>query len=223
MIQERPELHSQLQRIYANRFTAEAYRNQIWEILTRYWFQAFVPANSSFLDLGTGYGEFINNIQCARKYGMDLNPSSKEKLSPDVILLTQDCSARWDLPDNMLDVVFTSNFFEHLLSKSDLARTIAEATRCLKPGGRLIAVGPNIKFIGGAYWDFYDHCLPLTEQSIKEAFDAAGLHTEKMWDRFLPYTMVNAPRFPVAFVRLYSALPFARKLFGKQFLVIAKK
>jgi SAM-dependent methyltransferase len=223
MVEENSEIQSQLKTIYANRFTAEAYRNQIWKILASNWFQVFVPANAWVLDLGTGYGEFINNIQCARKYGMDLNPSSKEKLNPDVISLTQDCSARWKLPDETLDVVFTSNFFEHLLSKSDLARTISEAVRCLKPGGRLIAMGPNIKCVGGAYWDFYDHCLPLTDLSVKEAFEAAGLHTERVWDRFLPYTMANAPRFPVVFLKFYLALPLAWKLFGKQFLVIAKK
>ena len=64
-----------------------------------------------------------------------------------------------------LDLVFTSNFFEHLPDKSSLGRTLEEIFRCLKPGGRLVAMGPNIRFTGGSYWDFWDHYLPLTEAS----------------------------------------------------------
>jgi SAM-dependent methyltransferase len=224
MGEERIELQSELEAIYGNRFkAAEVYRTEVWKTLIRHWFQAYVPAQATVLDLGCGYGEFINNIQCARKYGMDLNPSTRNKLNPEVTFLAQDCSAPWELPNETLDVVFTSNFFEHLLSKSDLTRTIAQAVRCLKVGGQLIAMGPNIKCVGGAYWDFYDHHLALTELSLKEAFEAAGLQTESVRERFLPYTMVNAPAYPLALLRLYLAMPFAWKVLGKQFLVIARK
>jgi predicted SAM-dependent methyltransferase len=60
-----------------------------------------------------------------------------------------------------LDVIFTSNFFEHLVSKQALSQTILQAKKCLVPGGRLIAMGPNIRFVGGAYWDFWDHIWHL--------------------------------------------------------------
>jgi hypothetical protein len=29
--------------------------------------------------------------------------------------------------------------------------------------GEIILIGPNIKYTGEAYWDFWDHLLPLTE------------------------------------------------------------
>jgi hypothetical protein len=41
--------------------------------------------------------------------------------------------------------------------------------------------------------------------------------------RFLPYSMVNAPQYPLAFLRAYLAMPFLWPLFGKQFLVIAER
>jgi predicted SAM-dependent methyltransferase len=56
-----------------------------------------------------------------------------------------------------LDVVFTSKFFEHLSDKPSLVATLSKAFRCLKPSGRLIALGPNIKYLPGEYWDFFDH------------------------------------------------------------------
>jgi SAM-dependent methyltransferase len=218
--------HSQadLETIYSRRFDSdEEYRNQVWRVLIEDWFKRHVPPESTVLDLGCGYGQFINHVKCAKKYAMDLNPGSKARLQPQVEFLEQNCATAWNLPDDCLDVVFTSNFFEHLLSKADLEKTIREAMRCLKKGGRIIAMGPNIKLVGGDYWDFFDHHLALTELSLKEAFEIAGLSTEYLLRGFLPYTMVNAPKYPVFMLRIYLRLPFLWKWFGRQFLVIAAK
>jgi SAM-dependent methyltransferase len=214
----------ELDRIYGRRFDGHiAYRNQIWQLLTAKFFPRYISPDSAVLDLGCGYGEFINNIQCSKKYAMDLNPGTKRHLSSQVQFLEQDCSLPWGLPDDSLDVVFTSNFFEHLLSKQLLADTINQAKRCIRPGGRLIALGPNIRFIGGAYWDFFDHHIALTDLSLKELFDIQGLQVEVAIDRFLPYTMVNARRVPMGLVECYLKVPLAWKILGKQFLIIAKK
>ena len=66
----------------------------------------------------------------------------------DVRFLQQDCSTRWPCDDQSLDVVFTSNFFEHLPSKDALKLTLEEAFRCLKPGGKLLAHGAEHPFFG---------------------------------------------------------------------------
>jgi SAM-dependent methyltransferase len=172
---------SDLQRIYAQRFSASLeYRRSIWRILVQDFFQKLVPEKSTVLDLGCGYGEFINQVAASKKFGMDLNPDSRKFLAPEVELLAQDCSAKWPLPDASLDVVFTSNFFEHLPDKAALGRTLDEIRRCLRrDGGRLIAMGPNIKRAHGAYWDFWDHYLPLTELSLKEALENRAFRMEK--------------------------------------------
>ena len=214
----------ELQRIYENRFTSMlGYRNQVWQTLTSAYFQQFVRPTDTVLDLGCGYGEFVNHIRCAKKYGMDLNRRSPEFLAKDVTFLAQDCSTRWNLPDASLDVVFTSNFFEHLPDKKALRDTLLEAHRCLKPGGKVIALGPNIKYVQGAYWDFWDHFLCLTEMSLGEALENNGYRVVLSHDRFLPYSMVNQPRYPIGVLRLYLALPMLWSLFGKQFLVVAER
>src|SRR6185295_17009631 len=125
--------------------------------------------------------------------------------------------------DASLDVVFTSNFFEHLPDKSTLTRTLQEAWRCLKPGGKLIAMGPNIKYLPGAYWDFWDHHLPLTESSLAEGLKTKGFVVDTCWPRFLPYTMASGPQYPILFLQLYLGLRFAWRIFGKQFLIVARK
>jgi SAM-dependent methyltransferase len=200
-----------------------SYRIKVWEILTQEFFSAWIPATSTVLDLGCGWGEFINQIVAQKKYGMDLNPASPGKLSRDVTFLGQDCSEPWQLPDSHLDVVFTSNFFEHLPSKETLQRTLAEAFRCLKPNGWLICLGPNIKFLPGEYWDFWDHFLPLTELSLQEGLELTGFSVERKWARFLPYSMSQGFTPPLVFLRLYLRLRFIWPILGKQFLVLARR
>jgi SAM-dependent methyltransferase len=215
---------NELARVYANRFDADRdYRAKVWRVLAASFFQRWIPENGAVLDLGCGYGEFINTIKAKAKFGMDLNPTSREHLSPEVKLLAQDCSAPWALPAEQLDVVFTSNFFEHLPDKSALGRTLDEAFRCLKSGGRLIALGPNIKFTRGAYWDFWDHYLPLTEASLSEGMRVRGFHIDTCHARFLPYKMAGGPKYPLWMLEVYLRLPLLWRLRGQQFLVIGRK
>lgn len=214
----------ELRQVYERRFgDSIAYRGRVWDVLVRNYFEQYIRPSDTVLDLGAGYGEFINRVHAAKKYAMDLNPDTASKVNTDVEVLQHDCATRWPLPDSSVDVIFTSNFFEHLSDKTALARTLAEAHRCLKPGGRLIALGPNITYVGGAYWDFIDHHIPLTERSVSEVITQAGFRVEKCISRFLPYTMSDGRRYPLFFVSLYLVLPFVWKFFGKQFLVIAGK
>lgn len=215
----------ELQAIYERRFHDDRarYRRELWATLVEEYFQALVPPNATVLDLGCGYGEFINHVTAGSRHAMDLNPKSPSYLDPQVKFHFQDCSQRWALPDHSLDVVFSSNFFEHLPDKLALKLTLLEAWRCLKPGGRLIALGPNIKYVQGAYWDFWDHFLCLTEASLAEALVNNGYEVERAIARFLPYTTINQPAYPMAFVRLYLRMPILWRLVGKQFLVVATR
>lgn len=214
----------ELRREYDLRFSSmQEYRTQVWQVLTSQFFQKQIPENASILDLGCGWGEFINQIRAGEKFGMDLNPESRNRLATGVAFFEQDCSARWPLEDGSLDVVFTSNFFEHLLNKEMLRATIAEIHRCLKPGGKIIALGPNIRFLPGTYWDFWDHHVALTDRSLCELFTLQGFRISRSHARFLPYTMARGRRPPLAFLKLYLKIPLLWRFFGAQFLVIGEK
>lgn len=218
------ESAAQLQKIYQQRFeSTKAYRRKVWQVLIDAYFSRYVPRDAAVLDLGCGYGEFVNQVHASVRYAMDLNPDARAVVSEGVTFLRQDCAERWNLPADSLEVVFTSNFFEHLPSKAALSQTLEQAWRCLKMGGRLIAMGPNIRRVEGAYWDFYDHHLPLTEMSLGEAMRVAGFAIETSVASFMPYTLVGGREYPLAFVRAYLRLPLLWPLFGKQFLVIARK
>jgi SAM-dependent methyltransferase len=214
----------ELRAIYQKRFDSKvAYRNRMWRILVERYFQQFIPADAAVLDLGAGYGEFINHVACGQRYAMDLNPETQRRLAPGIQFLAQDCSDEWALPAESLDVVFTSNFFEHLPDKLSLRQTLLQARRCLKPGGRLMALGPNIRYIPGEYWDFWDHFLCLTDKSLGEALNNNGFQVVESIPRFLPYSTVGRPDFPDWAIRLYLAAPLAWRFFGRQFFVIAQR
>jgi SAM-dependent methyltransferase len=214
----------ELERLYRSRLDAQArYRDRVWKILTARFFSRYISADATVLDLGCGHGDFINNIECRKKFAMDLNPDTRCHLNSDVIFVEQDCCQPWNIADAAFDLVFSSNFFEHLPSKKALRDILLEARRSLRPGGLLVAMGPNIRFVGGAYWDFWDHQLPLTDCSMAELLQVLGFHIEESLDRFLPYTLVNSRPAPSVLVNLYLRMPLAWKIFGKQFLVAARK
>jgi hypothetical protein len=86
-----------------------------------------------------------------------------------------------------------------------------------------LALGPNSKFTGGAYWDFFDHHIALTELSLKEILEITGFRMEVVIARFLPYTMVNTRQYPMWAVSLYLKLPLVWRFAGRQFLLIGAK
>ena len=88
---------------------------------------------------------------------------------------------------------------------------------------------PNIKYLPGEYWDFFDHYTPLTEKSMCEALsiitDVGGGHYEvkRVVDRFLPYTTRSRlPQFGWM-IQIYCHCPLAWKILGKQMFILAEK
>jgi SAM-dependent methyltransferase len=211
--------------IYKQRFsnTGLEKRKRVWSILCDGFFQRHVPENSSVLDLACGYGEFINNIKAAKKYGVDLNPDAAAYLSPDVDFKLTPAHDLSHIADNSLDRVFTSNFLEHLPDKSACNQVLKEVRRTLKPGGKFLILGPNIRYSYREYWDYYDHYLALSHLSLVEGLVLAGYVPETVIDRFLPYTMNNSRPTADWMIRIYLRLPPAWKAFGKQFFVVARK
>jgi hypothetical protein len=84
-------------------------------------------------------------------------------------------------------------------------------------------MGPNIRYLPGAYWDFWDHHLPLSHLSLQEIIQLQGFTIVSMFDRFLPYTLTRAPRYPIFLLRLYLRVPALWRFFGKQFVIVAAK
>ena len=214
----------ELSRTYSNRFEGlESYRNEVWNILVNEFFSNWLASDAKVLDLGCGYGEFINNVATAERHAMDLNPDTMNYLDANIHFHQQDCLEPWTIQAGSLDLVFTSNFFEHLSNKEALSKTIQQIYSHLKPNGRLIMLGPNIAALKGHYWDFWDHHIPLSDQSACELLELHKFKIERSISHFLPYNMVRIRKRPLALVKLYVKLPFIWRFFGAQFLIVAQK
>jgi SAM-dependent methyltransferase len=210
--------------IYDGRFTEEdlRYKRELWQVLCADYFQRLVPRDATVVDLAAGTCEFINAIECGRKIAVDLNPDVAEHaLDAEVVIAPS--TDLGPIDDNSVDVVFTSNFFEHLPDSDSLLATLRECRRILRPDGRLIVLMPNIRYLAGAYWDYLDHHLALTHHSLTEALRLSGYETVEVIPRFLPYT-VKDRRMPrsLALVRLYLRARPAWRILGKQMLVVAR-
>jgi len=212
-------------RLYAHRFTDEARerKDRVWRVLCRSFLQRYVGADDTVLDLGAGYCEFINHIECGRKIAVDLRDDVRRYAGPGVEVLQSASTHLSALGDNSVNVAFASNFFEHLPLKKDLLTTLCEIRRVLKQGGRLLILQPNIRYVGGAYWDFFDHHLPLTDRSLSEALTLIGLTPIEVRRRFLPFTTKSAfPQHPLL-VWLYLRMPVVQWVLGRQSWIVAVK
>ncbi len=216
---------SHLQTIYSARFAEASHqsRMQLWGVLCRYWIQRYVSTDAAVLDLAAGQCEFINQIVCRHKVAVDLNEDTQRYAAADVQVVIARSDAMIGVNSDSMDVVFVSNFFEHLPTKQVFLETLVEIRRVLKPGGKLLILQPNIRLLNGAYWDFLDHYLPLTDRTLVEAMTLARMRVDEVKPRFLPYTTLSPiPRHPLL-VRAYLAFPLAQWLMGKQTWLVASK
>ena len=207
-----------LEELYRARFEKQQLpqKNAIWKILCGQFFQKYIPVDSTVLDIGAGYCEFINNIHCAKKYAVDLSEDTQNFSNPDVEVFkcaSTDLSA---FTDSSVDIVFMSNFLEHLKTREDIIATLAEVFRVLKPEGSLLILQPNIRYSYKQYWDFFDHRIALSDRSLGEALQIAGFIVEKVIKRFLPYTTKSKIPKNAWPVKLYLKMPCLWRIMGKQ-------
>jgi len=212
-----------IEQLYRARFATEslASKDAVWSILCSDFFDRFVKPTDRVLDVGAGYCEFINHIRCAEKYAYDMNPDTARFAHKDVHLVLGDCRDMSALGRERFDVAFVSNFFEHLESKRDMDCVLAQIFERLIPGGRLLILQPNLRYVGNRYWDFYDHLLPLTHESMREGLLKNGFRIENLIPGFLPYTFKSRLPSYQWLVRLYLRIPIAWRLLGKQMFVVA--
>lgn len=214
---------SDLDSIYRNRFAGrEAGKDAVWRQLAGY-LQRYVPRDGRVLDVACDRGYFIRHIAAAERWASDVRDVA-DALGPEVRFVRADGLELADrLPAASFDAVFLSNYLEHLPTGDAVVEQLRIVFRLLAPGGRVIVLQPNIRLTGAAYWDYIDHRVALTERSLEEAALAAGLETEALVKRFLPYTTRSSlPQRPLL-VRAYLALPARLRPLAGQTLYVGRR
>jgi SAM-dependent methyltransferase len=210
--------------VYRRRFSdREALgKDAVWREIAGY-LQRFVVDDAVVLDLACDRGHFVRNIRAGEKWAADMRDVS-EHLPADVrFVQTDGLAASARLPARHFHVVFMSNYLEHLPSPDAVVEQLRVVAELLRPGGRAVVLQPNVRLVGGRYWDFIDHRVALTERSLVEAGELAGLRTHALVTRFLPYTTKSRlPQSP-RLVRLYLRFRPAWLLLGKQTLYVGER
>jgi SAM-dependent methyltransferase len=204
---------------HKSRFTADPRRDVLWQTLWRAFFRHRVPQNACVLDLGSGYGQFINNVVARRRIAIDSWPGFTAHLAPGVEAITSDITDLSAIEDGAVDFAFASNVFEHL-TQSQLASVLLALSKKLAPAGTLTILQPNYRYAFHEYFDDYTHVAVWSHVSLADFLVANGFEIVELRPRFLPLTIKSKlPVWPVL-IRAYLIMPI--KPLGKQMLVVAR-
>lgn len=205
---------------HRTRFTPDPRRRVLWQTLVASFFQKEIPADGVVLDLGAGYGEFINAVKARRRLAVDRWPGMVSHLEPGVEGLVTGIAQLDGIADGTVDYVFSSNCFEHV-PQSELVACLAQLRRIMKAGAMLTILQPNFKYCAHEYFDDYTHISVYTARGLSDLLEANQFSVIRCRPRFLPLTLKG--RLPVhpLLIRLYLASPV--KPLAKQMLICARR
>lgn len=203
---------------HSTRFTPDPRRRVLWQTLVAGVFQKQIPPDAVVLELGAGYGDFINAVKARRRLAVDVWPGMLPHLAPGVEGLVTRITQLDGVADGSVDYVFSSNCFEHV-SQAELVDCLAQLRRKMKAGAMLTIVQPNFKYCAREYFDDYTHVSIYTDQGLADLLAANGFKVVRRVPRFMPFTI--KARLPVHpwLIRLYLMSPF--KPLAKQMLISA--
>jgi SAM-dependent methyltransferase len=191
----------------------------LWRTLWRHHFSAIVAPSACVLDLGCGYGEFINSVEARRRIALDCWDGFPRFLASGVEAIVANVTDLDRLEDGVVDFAFASNLFEHL-TQADFATTLAALRRKLSPGGTLNILQPNYRYAYREYFDDYTHVAVYSHVSLADFLVANGYRVIEARPRFLPLTIKS--RLPVhpALIAAYLKSPI--KPLAKQMFLRAR-
>ena len=211
-----------LERIYEYRFQgiSKHKKDITWAEITKF-ILTLAGNPTKVLDPACGELEFLKFVpNSVEKWGFDLQ---EPKTNIEHIKFKKESIFEANLINNYYDLIFISNFLEHLESSEIAFSLMQKFLNALAPNGKLIVMGPNFKYCSKEYFDCSDHKLILTDISLSEILYSAGFNKIKIVPKFIPYSFRSAIPVNKWLVKMYLNLPFAWKILGKQFLVIATK
>jgi hypothetical protein len=204
---------------FETRFAHDPRREVLWRVLWRSVFRRWIAPDDCVLELGAGYGHFINQVAARRRVAVDIWAGFRDYLEPGVEAHTGSVCDLSFLRERSVDFAFASNLFEHI-THEQFAAVLAQLREKLSDRGTLNIVQPNYFYCYREYFDDYTHKTIYSHVSLPDFLTAHGFEVIDLRPRFLPLTIKS--RLPVfaVLIRLYLLSPW--KVFGKQMLVRAR-
>jgi SAM-dependent methyltransferase len=204
---------------HGSRLAPDARRNSVWAALWDNYFRFRISPKDCVLDLGAGYGDFINNVVARRRIAVDMWAGVADQVAKDVEVVIGPVTDLSAIADGAVDFAFASNLFEHL-PQDVFVTALGEIRRTLAPGGTLTIMQPNYRYAFREYFDDYTHVAVYSHISLADLLRAHGWDVLEIRPRFLPLTVKSRlPTWPFL-VRAYLWLPI--KPLGKQMLLVAR-
>jgi SAM-dependent methyltransferase len=204
---------------FDTRFTHDPRRDLVWKTLCERHFSRLISATDCVLELGAGYGTFINNVTAARRIAVDQWSGFVAHLGPGVEGKVGNVTDLSFLEAASVNFAFASNLFEHI-TQDDFATVLEQLKRILAVEGTLNILQPNFYYAYREYFDDYTHRTIYTHTGLCDFLAAHGYNVIECQKGFLPLTLKS--RMPVSktLIRAYLASPW--KPFAKQMLIRAR-
>ena len=136
--------------------------------LISYLFNRFkMSKNQKILELGCGRGEFLNEfVKCGLEvHGVDISDYSQKFFSELNFKKVDMENEKLPYQDNYFDFIYSKSFIEHFYYPEKIFK---EAYRVLKPGGMIITLTPEWKYIYKSFYEDFTHRVPFTKVSLKD-------------------------------------------------------
>lgn len=201
---------------YVGRYPELAFRAAVWREIARY-VRRDAPDVGTLVELGAGFCDFVNQFPADRRIAFDLNPEMRRHAAPGVELRVDDAVALPGVAAESVDLVFASNFLEHL-DAGQLDALLPRVRAVLRPGGRLLLIQPNHRLCAERYFDDPTHVTVFDDRSLPALLERHGLSVRRVVPGLLPFSMKSRlPKWPFL-VRAYLASPL-RPLAAQMYVV----
>lgn len=204
---------------HQTRFEYDARRETLWRSLYRFFFKRWIREHDCVLELGAGYGHFINNVIARRRIALDAWPEMPKYLQPGVECQIGSVTDLSFLEDGSVDFAFASNLFEHI-TQDDLAQVLRQLQGKLSIRGVLCLLQPNYRYAYREYFDDYTHVTVYSHLTMCDFLCANGYEIVDCRPRFMPLTVKSRLKIYSFLIWLYLQLPV--KPMGKQMLIVAR-
>lgn len=201
---------------FETRLKDDPRREILWRTLCRHHFAALISPSDCVLELGAGYGHFVNNVTARRRIALDRWEGFINYLQPGIETRVGNVSDLSFLAPSSVNFAFASNLFEHV-TQEEFSSVLRQLSKVLAENGTLNILQPNYYYAYREYFDDYTHRTVYTHTSLCDFLVANGYRVIECKPRFLPLTVKS--RLPIApsLIRLYLHSPW--KVAGKQMFV----
>ncbi len=123
--------------------------------------------NQKILEIGCGRGDFLNEFYQSglEAHGVDISDYSKNYFPKLKFLKTDLENESLPFDNSFFDVIYSKSLIEHFYYPEKIFK---EAYRVLKPGGIIITLTPEWKYIYKTFYDDYTHRVPFTKESLRD-------------------------------------------------------